>query len=257
VELTVNGRYHGLYVLMEKLKVLDERVRAGDDGFLLELTSHAQARRKDPAFRLPVTGLPIVWEDPERSDLGRREARAISRRASAAERALYRSPPGAWRRHLHAPAAIDHLLLNELFKNQDGMRTSTFMSGAPGKLLRLGPIWDFDHSMGRSSWGPSRTLEGWMLARRPWSERLYRDRAFARAMARRWRELRRDGLEARLLRQVAFNERTLRAAARRDSTRWPAGGDRPRGGRHGHVRSLRRWLVRRIAWLDADLPRLG
>ena len=257
VQLTINGRFHGLYVLMEKLKLLDERVRAGDDGFLLELTSHRQARRKDPAFRLPVTGLPVVWEDPERSDLDRRRARAIRRRAAAAERALYRGAPGAWRRHLHAPAAIDHLLLNELFKNQDGMRTSTFMSGAPGRPLRLGPLWDFDHSMGNSTWGPSATLAGWMLAERPWAQRLYRDGAFARALARRWRELRRDGLQARLLRQVAHHELRLRAAARRDAARWPAGGDRPGGSRRHHVRMLRRWLVRRIDWLDANLPRLG
>jgi CotH kinase protein len=257
VQLTINGRYHGLYVLMEKVKLLDERVRAGADGFLLELTSHRQSRRKDPSFRLPVTGLPVVWEDPERSDLTRRDAQRIRDRASATERALYRGAAGAWRRHLHAPAAIDHLLLNELFKNQDGMRTSTFMSGAPGKPIRLGPIWDFDHSMGQSTWGPSATLAGWMLAGRPWAERLYRDRAFARAMHRRWRELRGNGLEARLLRQVAQHERRLRAAARRDSARWPAGGDRPRGSRAGHVRALRHWLVRRIDWLDANLPRLG
>jgi hypothetical protein len=96
-----------------------------------------------------------------------------------------------------------------------------------------------------------------MLAERPWAERLYRDRAFARALHRRWRELRRGGLEARLLRQVAHNETRVRAAARRDSRRWPAGGDRPRGSRAAHVRSLRRWLVRRIDWLDANLPRLG
>ena len=39
---------------MEKLKVLDERVRAGDDGFLLELTSRrpgAAARTRRSARR--------------------------------------------------------------------------------------------------------------------------------------------------------------------------------------------------------------
>jgi len=257
VRLRLNGRYHGVYVLMEKLKLLDERVDAGKGGFLLERTSVRQSRTKDPSFRTPVTRLPVVWADPEREDLRRREAARAGRAVARAERALYRGSPGAWRRHLHGPAAVDHVLLNELFKNQDGMRTSSFMSATPGGPVRLGPIWDFDHSMGNSTWGPSSVLGGWMLAQRPWAERLYADRAFGRAMARRWRELRRAGLEARLLRQVRAHERRLAPAARRDSRRWPAAEHRPRGRRERHVRELRSWLVRRIEWLDANLARLG
>ena len=104
VDLRRNGRYHGVYVLMEKLKLHDDRVR-GD--FLLELTSWGQARRKDPSFRAPFARRPIVWDDPERDELKRRRAHAIRGRALRAERALYRGRPGAWRRHIHAGAAVD------------------------------------------------------------------------------------------------------------------------------------------------------
>jgi hypothetical protein len=253
VTLRLNGRYQGVYVLMERLKLHERRVRAGEQGFLLERTSHRQARAKDPSFRTPVTGLPLVWADPEREDLSRPQARRIRRRVARAEQALYRGPPGAWRRHIHAPAAIDHVLLNELFKNQDGMRTSAFVWAPPGRLIRLGPIWDFDHSMGQSTWGPSAVLPGLMLAQRPWAERLYRDRAFRRAMRRRWQELRGRGLKRMLLRRIDALDGRLAAAARRDSARWPAGRHRPGGSRREHVRRLRSWLVWRIAWLDQNL----
>src|SRR5918992_2148465 len=254
VHLRINGRYRGVYVLMEKLKVLDERVPAGDDGFLLELTSRGQAKRQDPSFRTPVTRLPIVWFDPKRDDLSRREATRIRRKVARFERALYRGAPGAWRRHLNAPAAVDFVLLSELFKNQEAMLTSTFLWSRGNGKLQLGPVWDFDHSMGHSRWGPSRLLEGWMLAERPWASRLYADGAFRRAMHRRWRELRRAGLRGRLLRRIAAGKRGLAPAARRDSVRWPADDvHRPRGSRRTHVRELRRWVVRRIAWLDRNL----
>jgi CotH kinase protein len=246
VTLRLNGRYHGVYVLMEKLQLHDARVR-GD--YLLEMTSPRQARRKDPSFRTP-RGRPVVWADPERDDLDRRRAAQIRRRVARAERALYRG--GAWRRHLHAGAAVDYLLVQELFKNQDAMGASTFMTVAGGRL-RLGPVWDFDFSSGNSHRAPSRFLHGWMAAERPWAERLYADRGFRRAMARRWAALRRAGLRARLLRSVDVYSRALAPAARRDSRRWPAGGDRPRGTHAGHVRALRRWLDRRIAWLDGAL----
>jgi hypothetical protein len=254
VRLRVNGGYRGVYVLMEKPKLHTARV-GGD--FLLEGTSPRQAKRKDPSFRTPIIGRPIVWDDPERKDLEGREAARIRNQVVRAERALYLGPPGAWRRHLHAPSAVDYLLVNELFKNPDTMAASTFISGRRGGLLRFGPVWDFDMSVGATRVPPGRFLEGWMASARPWASRLYADRAFARAMARRWSELRRNGLRGWLLRSVRAYDVGLRAAARHDSRRWPAGGERPRGSRSRHVRELRRWLVRRIAWLDGNLPRLG
>jgi hypothetical protein len=254
VELRVNRQYRGVYVLMEKLKVHRSRVRAD---FLLEGTSPGQARRKDPSFRTPILRRPIVWADPERDDLGHRQAARIRNRVARAERALYRGPPGAWRRHIHAPAAVDYLLVNELFKNQDAMEVSTFMSARRGGLLRFGPVWDFDMSMGAPKRRPGRFLEGWMASGRPWASRLYADRAFARAMARRWAALRRAGVRGWMLRTVRAYDVGLRQAARRDSRRWPAGGERPHGTREAHVRELRRWLVRRMAWLDRSLPGLG
>jgi hypothetical protein len=244
VNLRLDGRYHGVYVLMEKLEL--GRVRGE---FLLEMTSPGQARRKDPSFRTPL-GRPVVWADPERDDLRRARAHAIRDRVARAERALYGGR--GWRRHLHAGAAVDYLLVNELFKNQDVMEASTFITGVRGRL-RLGPVWDFDFSSGNSKRAPSRYLHGWMAAERPWAERLYADRGFRRQMARRWAHLRREGLRARLLRSVDEYARALAPAARRDSRRWRAGGDRPRGTHAGHVRKLRRWLDRRIAWLDGAL----
>ena len=54
-----------------------------------------------------------------------------------------------------------------------------------GGKLRLGPVWDFDISTGNSDYGPSSRLGGWMLAKRDWAERLYRDTRFTRRMAAR------------------------------------------------------------------------
>jgi hypothetical protein len=179
VELRLNGRYQGVYVLMERLELGDDRV-AGEA--LYEFTFPFQARSKDPSFRTPVLRRPIVWEDPERGDLSRARAAALARPVRAAERALYGR--GSWRRWIDEPAAVDFALLNELFKNEDGFHASTYMALAEGRL-QFGPIWDFDISMGNSDYGPSRRLAGWMLARRDWAERLYRDRGFRRAMARR------------------------------------------------------------------------
>src|ERR687895_356044 len=51
VKLRLNGRYHGVYVLMERLELGDDRV---DAKALYEFTFHFQAPFKDPSFRTPV-----------------------------------------------------------------------------------------------------------------------------------------------------------------------------------------------------------
>jgi hypothetical protein len=81
------------------------------------------------------------------------------------------------------PAAVDYLLLQELFKNADGIYSSTYMHKGRGAKLALGPVWDFDRAMGNSDYGPSSRLRGLMLSDRTWAERLYRDRGFTRAGA--------------------------------------------------------------------------
>lgn len=257
VELRLNGRYQGVYVLVEKLELGDDRVQ-GDA--LLEFTFPFQARTKAPSFRTPIKRRPIVWEDPERGDLSRARAGEIAARVRAAERALY--GPGSWRRHIDEASAIDFALLNELFKNQDAFHASTYMALHRDGRLRLGPVWDFDISMGNSDYGRSRRLRGWMLSRRDWAERLYRDRLFTQRMADRWRTLRAAGLRRDVLASVDRSRNQLRGAVTRNFQRWPVldrriwPNPRARGSYRAELRFLRSWLNRRIAWIDRNIGRL-
>jgi CotH kinase protein len=272
VEVRLNGRYHGVYVLMEKLKLGRDRIDLPEPAQLLEWTFGWQARQKGRSFRLPVSGYHMLFQDPEWSDLSRKRRAQVRRSVGAAERSLYargfRDPATGWRRHLDEPAAVDYILLNELLKNQDAFHASTYLARGAGGRWQLGPVWDFDISMGNSDYGPSRTLTGSMLERRVWAQRLYRDPAFVRAATARWRELRAAGLRRHLLRSVSRHARRLTAtgAAGRNFRRWPVLGVRvwpnpPAAVRRttyaGEVRALRSWLTRRIAWMDAHVHELS
>ena len=272
VEVRLDGRYHGVYVLMEKLKLQKDRIALPEPAQLLEWTFSFQARNKGHSFGLPISGYRMLFEDPERSDLDRRRRAQIRRSVGAAERSLYarnaRDPVHGWRRHIDEGAAVDFILLNELFKNQDAFRASTYLARGAGGRWQLGPVWDFDISMGNSDYGPSRKLRGSMLAQRVWASRLYRDPRFVRAATARWRELRRAGLRRHLLRTVNRNARRLAAtgATSRNFRRWPVLGVRvwpnpPAAVRRttyaSEVRALRRWLELRIGWMDRHVSRLA
>jgi len=271
VELRLNGRPQGVYVLMERLKLDGDRVDVDKPGNLLEWTFDWQARKKGTFFRLPRTRRAILFEDPERGTLPPRRRAAVRESLAAAERALYgrrfRDPERGWRAHVDEAAAVDFVLLNELFKNQDAFRASTYLSrGGDGRWL-LGPIWDFDIAMGNSDYGESRLVKGSMVARRQWATRLYLDPRFQRALAVRWRELRRKGLAGHLQRSVRGHADRLASsgAAGRNFRRWPVLGRRvwpnPASAVHrttyaDEVRALRTWLRRRVAWLDRNVGRL-
>jgi hypothetical protein len=272
VEVVLNGSYWGVYVLQESLELGSDRVPGpgdGSDGFLLEYTHPSKLDPGDTLFRTPVTRTPIVYADPERGDMPRARAREIARRVGAFERDLYRSgyrhPTQGYKRHLDLGAAVDYALLYELFRNYDAFAASTYIHEAPGRRLAMGPLWDFDLSMGNpASLLPPR---GCSLCDRRWVGRWYDDPAFVRAMLDRWTQLRRRGLVRTILADVARDARALAGAQVRNLRRWPALGFTPvsagasdaalRAAYGAEVGRLRSWIRARAGWLTANLPRIG
>ncbi len=256
VQLRLNGRYQGIYVLMEKLELGKRRVQGEA---LYELTFPFQARTKKPSFLTPIRKRPIVWEDPERGDLSRKKAIALARPVRRAERALY--GPGRWKRHIDAASAADFALINELFKNQDAFHASTYFTLHSDGRLRMGPVWDFDISMGNSNYGASRVLPKWLLEYRDWAERMYNDRSFVKRMGARWRQRRADGLRGMVMRMISANDRALRGPARAHFRRWPVlntlvwPNPAARGSYRAEVRFLRSWVSRRMNWIDGRFMR--
>ena len=176
----------------------------------------------------------------------------------AAERALYGR--GSWRPYLDEAAAIDFVLLQELFKNQDAFLGSAFLALRGDGKLHFGPVWDFDLALGNTGRGASSRLEGWILEHRHWAGRLLQDPRFARGLAARWKELRAAGLQQNL---HARDRRQRGRAARRAAAQLhalagpappPVAERAPRRGSHAaEVRHLRSWLDRRIAWIDRNV----
>lgn len=250
VELWLNGRPRGLYLLTERAELSRRRV-PGDA--LLELTEASALDRGDESFP-SATGYAVRHVEPDEA------SERASRRARAAVAALEASLGGpGWRAHLDERSAVDYVLLTELLKNQDGFHRSTFVHLRTGGRLALGPVWDFDLSAGNVTWPPAAPPEGWLLGDRAWAGALLADPAFRAALAARWRALQARGFVRGLLRALDGWTRVLGAPARRNFARWPILG-RPLFPGQPVYRShrsaaggLRAWLARRAAWMDAQL----
>ena len=265
VKLFLNGRYRGVYVLMERPELGEDRIDVAGQGltgdYLLEFTFPYQARRKGPHFRTPVKRRPIVYEDPERGDLSRREASYIRGYVARTERALYSGRRGAWRRVLDPGAAVDYVLVQELFRNVDAFHGSTYLTKPAGGKLVLGPVWDFDLSSGNSTYGKSRGIAGWWTARRDWASavasRSHLPQRAARPLAgaARGRAAPADPGGGRSQRRgaPARGAAELRPLARAEPPGLAESGGR--GSFTAEVRFLRSWLSRRMNWIDRVVAR--
>lgn len=251
VELRLDGRYQGIYTLAERVKLDVARVDVAREGvtggYLLELSTSSSKG----GFVGPLTRRAYGYSDPEADDIDRDERAYIEAHVARAEAAVYRG--GDWRALVDEPALVDYLLLQELFKNQDAFKRSTFIAKGTDARLEFGPIWDFDRSAGDTHRPAHAAHTGLITRLRPWAQPLHRDAGFMASVAARWRELRDDGLGERLLADVAANARVLGTATARDGRRW--GRPRAAAEHRREVRRMRAWLTRRMAWLDSGLRR--
>jgi len=228
----------------------------------IDLAYVEQAPRKGPRFATPFKNRPIVYDDPELEDLEPEEAAYLRGVVGDAELALYERSGEDWREHLDEDAAVDYLLLQELFKNLDAFRSSTFLHKGAGELLTFGPVWDLDLAMANAARGSVESPRGWLTRERQWASQLHADEAFRRALARRWRELRDEDLAEEMLATVDRSARELGPAVDRNFERWPILDERAwqepavRGSFPAEVGALRAWLEARVAWLDAETTRI-
>jgi hypothetical protein len=278
VEVIVNDSYEGVYLLAEELKLHDKRVAVDDSdlsgGYLLEVvsTSRTQGER---FFTTPVRDEPIVYKDPEGDDISHGRATWIRDYVSRFERVLYsdrfRDRLRGYRRYLDMGAAVDYALLNELFRNADTFRNSTYIHKGVGEKLVLGPIWDFDHALGDDRDPDFNALDGWQYQTRSnyeWIDQLYADPAFRNRLAKRWRTVRRRGLLRHIKATIDDGAGQLAGGPQeRNFSRWPifgtraAGPEDPRTGAPPAnyaqaVDYLKWWVVKRARWIDRNVDSL-
>lgn len=265
VEVILNGRYEGVYVLTQHNEVGPDRVDitemspsdiAGEaltGGYRLEIDARLE-ENAEPGFR---TGrnVPVVIKDP---DPAAPQQRAYIRNlVQAFEDALFspafRDPDTGWRAYADERSFVDHYLVHELTRNQDYFFSSTFFTKERGEdRFRFGPVWDFDNSMGTVRGAGTSPPEGWYARSRPrpWINRIFQDETLRQEIATRWEELKPSFEEIATLLEDLGDD--LEDAVLNDAARWgyePHETDEPE--------FLADWLTTRIAWIDEQLEAEG
>ncbi|MHC4439477.1 MAG: CotH kinase family protein, partial [Planctomycetota bacterium] len=150
--------YHGVYVFMEKIKRDENRVAikelAPAHNNEPEITGGYILRKdwaESPHFNT-VTGMKLEYREPKADEITEPQKDYIKGYMDEFETVLsgrdFMNPVDGYAKYIDVNSFIDHHLLTEMPKNGDGYYHSTYMFKDRGGKLQLGPIWDYNLSMG-------------------------------------------------------------------------------------------------------------
>lgn len=296
-ELVLNDEYMGVYVLIEKIKRDKNRVDiaklnpdeiSGDDvtgGYIIKIDKstgnggEGWASKYPPNKRGGTQQVFFMYEYPKDSEITPEQKQYIQQYVNDFETTLksknFRDPNTGYRNFVDLPSFIDFFLINELTKNVDAYRLSTFFhkqKDSDGGKLVMGPIWDYNLGFGNADYCTQGNPEGfvyrfnqlcpddWWLV--PfWWERFLQDYRFRNQLRVRWDELRQGPFQTQvILDYIDSVANVLDESQQRNFVRWPVLGiyvwpNYYYGDTYDEeIDWLKNWVVNRLNWLDGNIP---
>lgn len=211
VELVMNGKHLGNYLLIEQVRVDKDRVaitemtpediegEALTGGYLLELDFHfdnevqwidPHGRGGQPGFE---AGIPFGVKYPEPEDLAPSQLEYIKSYIGEAAGVLYgkdfADPEKGYAAYLDVDSFVDYWLVFEIMGNHElGNPGSIYFHKDRGGKLKAGPCWDFD--WGVLSYKSSPQARTGLINRKAiWYSALFNDPSFRAKVKARFQEL--------------------------------------------------------------------
>lgn len=293
IELMINEEYLGVYVLIEKIKRDGDRVdvsrlnadeNEGDDltgGYIIKHDKGYDGSRtgwesKFSSLTDRDKKSQFLYHYPKIDDITTEQKNYIQNYVDTLENVLksrnFADPINGYEKYIDVESFIDFMWVNEISRNVDGYRLSTFMykdkaSSEDGRL-HMGPVWDFNLAFGNANYCEGGNAAGWAYDFNRycpddfwvihfWWERLRQDARFRQKAQDRWQELRANQWsDERLQFCIDSMVNVLDEAKGRNFIRWNIFNEYiwPNnfvGNNYfSEVNYLRGWLEDRVEWLD-------
>lgn len=292
-EVIVNDKYEGIYMVTEKIKRGTNRLDidkiedidiAGDEltgGYIFALD---KIKNGDKYFyskynfptqqRLPE----YIITSPKADKIKPEQLSYISKWMNKFENVMYSSKfndlKDGYPKYINEQSFIDYVLLNELSKNIDAYRLSTYFykdKDSEDSLLHAGPMWDYNIAFGNADYCSAYLAKGWAMDFNKqcpddywtihfWWMKLFNDTRFRSLLKKRWQELRKnEWTDTKLKDTIDSLQTTIGDAQKHHFARynilgkivWP--NPAAYSTYAGEVNYLKKWLTERTAWIDGEL----
>ena len=296
-ELTINDKFLGTYVLMEKIKRDKNRVNISknldDDisgGYIIKIDKppdegYTSANSFSSKFDtrgsyVGASDIKFLYTYPKSSEISNDQKNYIKNYLNDFEEALlssnFQDPELGYQKYIDIDSFVDFLILNEISKNIDAYRISTFMHKDKNQKLKMGPIWDFNLGFGNVNYCDAELESGWSYKFNDvcggdnwkvpfWWNRLFEDPAFVSKLKNRWSDLRTNILSDQNLQEridKITNFLIEHNAPRRNFDKWTIIGkyvwpNNYIGNNYGEeISYLKNWLEKRVKWMDEEINSL-
>jgi hypothetical protein len=224
-ELYLNGTYNGVYVLVEKIKIDNNRCNlatlnpvdtVGDEltgGYILKLDRPESYDVEGidywvSPYRAPTTLQQkeyFLFVDPDGEEIMQKQRDYIKKYITDFENAMYSSSyanrAAGYYPYVDLQSFVDYYIITELSRNLDGYRISTFLhkdKDSKGGKITMGPLWDYDLCFGNANFFSAGNTTGWVIdgmgngdayAMPFWWQKFRLDPYFNSILKQRWNDL--------------------------------------------------------------------
>jgi hypothetical protein len=279
-ELSLNGEYMGIYVLVEKIKRDNMRVDistlnpdeiSGDDvtgGYIIKIDN--ETGNSGPPWASSIGGNYFQYEYPKYDDIVPEQRAYIKSYIDDFEAALtseqFMDSVSGYRPYVDEGSFVDLFIVNELSKNIDGYMQSSFFykdRDSKGGKLTTGPVWDYNLAFGNADYREGDRTDGLQVHINPvswWWDRLLLDSIFITNIKERWYTVREKQFSNEsILGIIDSLSLLLEIPQRRNFERWDVLGRYiwPNAfigeSFEEEMDFLKTWTVNRLDWLDRNL----
>jgi hypothetical protein len=292
-EVVIDGDYRGLYLLMEKVKMDDDRLHlatlndvdiSGNEltgGYILQLDWLDDPEGFESDFNGMSNTDPLFFQYyyPKINKIQPQQEAYIKAYMDSCEYALFDASFSAnglrYNQLMDIPSFVDLTIINEISRSVDAYKLSSFVHKdkySKGGKLKAGPIWDYDLAYYNADYCGGENTAGWTYLQAEadcddlnympmWWDRFMNDPVFVNHLRCRWDELKTDILHVDSLNAyIDLMVDSIDDAQIRNFQRWSILGVNIFGQPEpvpttyvGEITALKDWLVNRIAWIDANL----
>ena len=284
------GDYHGVYLLVEKIRVDSNRVDIAaltpEDNLPPAVTGgYIFSRDKISPTDLTFTttsGEQLINYRPDVSTITPAQYNYLVGYLDAFEAALYganwRDPVSGYAPYIDVDSFVDMHWINEFTKNVDGIALSNYFHKDRNGPVAEGPIWDWDLALGNGNYADCGHTNNWRYQLMDsnsdiWLSKLRTDPDFYQKIIDRWGVLRLGVLNVtNIFARIDQVTNYLSEAKDRDFKRWPRLGtyvwpncNGAAGGwdidyvdpltYDGIISQFKHWIQGRYLWLDQQFLR--
>jgi hypothetical protein len=303
VELVLNDNYSGVYVVLEKVKRdknrvdiadLNEDENSGDDltgGYIIKIDKFDGSNTgggwtspyHPPGFQNYDQVIFFQYDYPKPRNITPQQEQYIQDYVTAFEDALQLKPSNdlitGYKSFVDLNSFVDFAIINEVTRNVDGYRLSTFLhkdKDSNDRKLYIGPIWDFNLGFGNADYYDASEIEGWAWSMNSnpdasndfwlvpfWWQRFQTDPEYVNLLKSRWLELRNGFYSTdNILAIIDSAASALDEAQMRNFQRfnilnnyvWP--NNFVGGSYEAEIDYLKNWISARLNWMDQAVEQI-